>query len=159
MKERLQIVLIKIQIWKKKLLIKELEENQNIAQKKKNKNNENETKKIKFTKFQPPSNSGSIKKNKSYSFNFEEYCHHENEESFYLIRKIIKKTQLSLTTFIVSLYFIYSYKHLEKSKRKHREHKVQKYISDWPISSKKKSNKKKKKKRKKKKKKKKKRKE
>jgi len=107
-----------------------------------------EEKNIKITKSQHYSNSNSIKKNKSYSFNFEEYCHHENKESFYFIRKIIKKTQLSLTTFIVSLYFIYNYKHLEKDKRKHRENKVQKYISDWPISSLKKSNKKKKRKRK-----------
>jgi len=104
---------------------------------------------IKFTKFQPSSNSNSLKKNKSFSLNFKEYCQHENEESFHFIRKIIKKTQLSLTTFIVGLYFIYSYKHLEKDKRKHREQKVSRYISDWPSSpTTRKSNKKKKRRRK-----------
>ena len=103
---------------------------------------------IKFTKFQPASNSNSLKKNKSFSLNFKEYCQHENEESFHFIRKIIKKTQLSLTTFIVGLYFIYSYKHLEKDKRKHREQKVSRYLSDWPSPTTRKSNKKKKRRRK-----------
>jgi len=112
----------------------------------KQENTENkEEKEVKFTKLQ--TNSNSSKKNKSYSFNFEEYCQRENEESFHFIRKIIKKTQLSLTTFIVGLFFIYSYKHLEKDKRKHREQKVSKFISGWPTLSKK-SNKKKRRKRK-----------
>jgi len=103
---------------------------------------------IKFKKFQPTSNSSSSKKNKIFSLNFREYCQHENEESFHFIRKIIKKTQLSLTTFIVGLYFIYSYKHLEKDKRKQREKKVSRYISDWPSPTSKKSSRKKKRKRK-----------
>ncbi|ORX81594.1 hypothetical protein BCR32DRAFT_268187, partial [Anaeromyces robustus] len=106
-----------------------------------------EEKEVKFTKLQPNSNSSSNKKNKSYSFNFEEYCQRENEESFHFIRKIIKKTQLSLTTFIVGLFFIYSYKHLEKDKRKYREHKVSKFISGWQTPLKK-TNKKKRRKRK-----------
>ncbi|OUM65315.1 hypothetical protein PIROE2DRAFT_60111 [Piromyces sp. E2] len=112
---------------------------------KENINNENKEE-IKFTKIKPNSNSSTFQKNKSYSFNFEEYCQHENEESFHFIRKIIKKTQLSLTTFIVGLFFIYSYKHMEKDKRKYREHKVSKYINDWSITSPKKTKKKRKRK-------------
>ncbi|ORX59887.1 hypothetical protein BCR36DRAFT_401483 [Piromyces finnis] len=104
--------------------------------------NNNDDKEIKFTKIKPNSNSSTFKKSKSYSFNFEEYCQHENEESFYFIRKIIKKTQLSLTTFIVSLFFIYSYKHMEKDKRRYREHKVSKYITNWSETTFKKSKKK-----------------
>jgi len=110
--------------------------------------NDSLSKEKKLNNLKSNSNLIPLKKNKSNSFNFEEYIQQENEESFYFIRKIIKKTQLSLTTFIVSLYFIYNYKHLEKKKRKHRENKVQKYISDWPSPSSKNTNKKKRRKRK-----------
>ncbi|ORY41510.1 hypothetical protein LY90DRAFT_510211, partial [Neocallimastix californiae] len=67
--------------------------------------NDSLSKEKKLNNLKSNSNLIPLKKNKSNSFNFEEYIQQENEESFYFIRKIIKKTQLSLTTFIEEIQY------------------------------------------------------
>lgn len=91
---------------------------------------------MKFKKIQPKSsNKGTLK---SLNVNFEEYCKMEREEAFQFIRRIIKRTQLSLTSFIVALFFIYSYKHMTQTERRYREHKASKLLTAWGVKEKKK---------------------